>query len=142
MQAGAAVPERPDRRRAKGEAWDVGLRTGRRTQGGGAGRFAARACGTVALAAALAGLSLAPATAATGSAAAVSDGAAARAVDVPLGDRPAGFFYGSDSRQVTITGSAPYSEPVTGGAYGGHTGRTGHRGKLPDCRKIIVWRPR
>ena len=107
--------------------------------GGRAGRLAATACGTVALAAALAGLSLAPATAATGSAAAVSDGAAARAVDVPLGDRPAGFFYGSDSRQVTITGSAPYSEPVTGGAYGGYIGMTGNWANLTNCHKIVVW---
>src|SRR6202167_1266517 len=150
MQAGAAVPECPDRRRAKGGALGVGPRAGRRPQGrrgrrggggggGGAGRLAATASGTVALAAALAGLGLAPATAATGSAAAVSDGAAARAVDVPLGDRPAGFFYGSDSRQVTITGSAPYSEPVTGGAYGGYIGMTGNWANLTDCHKIIVW---
>jgi hypothetical protein len=107
--------------------------------GGRAGRLAATACGTVALAAALAGVSLTPATAATGSAAAVSDGAAARAVDVPLGDRPAGFFYGSDSRQVTITGSAPYSEPVTGGAYGGYIGMTGNWANLTNCHKIVVW---
>src|ERR1700728_1293316 len=40
MQAGAAVPERPDRRRTKGDAWDVGLRTGRRAR---AGRLAAGA---------------------------------------------------------------------------------------------------
>jgi hypothetical protein len=114
-----------------------------------AGRLAATACGTVALAAALAALGAAPATAATGSAAtgsaaagsaaAGSDGAAARAVAVPAGDRPAGFWYGSDSRQVTITGSAPYSEPVTGGAYGGYIGMTGNWANLTNCHKIVVW---
>ncbi len=119
-------------------------RAGRRARRSGAmagraGRLAATAGGAVALAAALTALSVVPATAAAGGAATRSDGAAVRAVAVPAGDRPAGFWYGTDSRQVTISGSAPYSEPVTGGAYGGYIGMTGNWANLTDCHKIVVW---
>jgi hypothetical protein len=106
---------------------------------GRAGCLAATAGGAVALAAALTALSVVPATAAAGGAATRSDGAAMQAVAAPAGDRPAGFWYGTDSRQVTISGSAPYSEPVTGGAYGGYIGMTGNWANLTDCHKIVVW---
>jgi hypothetical protein len=43
----------------------------------------------------------------------------------PLGDGPPGFWYGTDSWPVPVSGSAPYSEPSTGGAYGGYIGMTG-----------------
>jgi hypothetical protein len=43
----------------------------------------------------------------------------------PLGDGPPGFWYGTDSWPVPVTGSAPYSEPSIGGAYGGYIGMTG-----------------
>jgi len=101
--------------------------------GGPARRWAATACGAVALGAALAALAVAPATAAAGG------GSAPRSFAAPAGDKPAGFWYGSDSRQVTITGSAPYSEPVTGGAYGGYIGMTGNWANLTNCHKIVVW---
>jgi hypothetical protein len=119
-------------------------RAGRRARrwvavGGRARRLAATAGGTVALAAAVAALSVVPATAAAGSPAARSDPAAVRAVAVPAADRPAGFWYGSDSREVAISGTAPYSEPVTGGAYGGYIGMTGNWANLTNCHKIVVW---
>jgi hypothetical protein len=106
---------------------------------GRAGRLAAAAGGTVALAAAVAALSVSPATAATGSAAAGSHATGLRAVAVPAADGPGGFWYGTDSREVTITGSAPYWEPVTGGHYGGYIGMIGNWANLPDCHKIVVW---
>jgi len=55
------------------------------------------------------------------------------------GDRPAGFWYGTDSRTVTISGSAPYREPVIGGSYGGYIGMTGNWANLERCHKILVW---
>jgi hypothetical protein len=80
------------------------------------------AAGTIALAAGAAALSAIPAAAAAAA-----------------GDRPAGFWYGTDSRTVTITGSAPYKEPVIGGSYGGYIGMTGNWANLESCHKILVW---
>jgi hypothetical protein len=55
------------------------------------------------------------------------------------GDKPAGFWYGTDSRTVTVTGSAPYKMPVIGGSYGGYIGMTGNWANLAGCHKIVVW---
>ena len=33
---------------------------------------------------------------------------------------PPGFWYGTDSFPVTVSGSAPYDEPQIGGKYGGY----------------------
>src|ERR1700727_63553 len=74
------------------------------------------AAGTIALAAGAAALSALPAAAAAAH-----------------GDRPAGFWYGTDSRTVSITGSAPYKEPVIGGSYGGYIGMTGNWANLENC---------
>jgi hypothetical protein len=63
---------------------------------------------------------------------------AARAA-VLAGDSPAGFWYGTDSRTITISGSAPYREPVIGGSYGGYVGMTGNWANLTGCHKIVVW---
>jgi hypothetical protein len=65
--------------------------------------------------------------------------AAVAAVPAGAGDKPQGFWFGTDSRTVTITGSAPYSEPVIGGAYGGYIGMTGNWANLESCHKIVVW---
>jgi hypothetical protein len=78
-----------------------------------------------AAAAVLAAVSVAPAVASTASAAA--------------SDSPAGFWYGTDSRTVTITGSAPYHVPVIGGYYGGYLGMAGNWAVLAGCHKIVVW---
>ena len=40
----------------------------------------------------------------------------------PDGDGPPGFWWGTDSLPVTVPGSAPYSMPHLGGAYGGYIG--------------------
>jgi hypothetical protein len=109
------------------------------TVSGRAGGLLAVGAAAVTLTAAAAMMSAAPATASPGTAVAAGSSAAARAVERPMGDRPGGFWYGTDSRQVTISGSAPYSEPVTGGAYGGYIGMTGNWANLTDCHKIVVW---
>ena len=54
-------------------------------------------------------------------------------------DTPAGFWYGTDSRTVTISGSAPYRVPVIGGYYGGYIGMAGNWAVLTGCHKIVVW---
>ena len=83
------------------------------------GRFvAAAAAGTARITAAVTALAAAPAWA---------------------GDKPAGFWYGTDSRTVTVTGSAPYKMPVIGGSYGGYMGMTGNWANLAGCHKIVVW---
>jgi hypothetical protein len=54
-------------------------------------------------------------------------GQAASAVQrLPAGDGPPGFWWGSDSWPIPVTGSAPYSMPRLGGAYGGYIGMTGN----------------
>ena len=74
-----------------------------------------------ALALVLAGGSAAGATVTAGS------GRAVTAADLlPAGDGPAGFWWGSDSWPIPVSGSAPYSMPRLGGAYGGYIGMTGN----------------
>jgi hypothetical protein len=56
------------------------------------------------------------------------------------GDTPPGFWYGSDSSTIAIGGSAPYSEPVIGGRYGGYIGMTGNWAKWAGCgNRAVVW---
>jgi hypothetical protein len=117
-------------------AWHGSRQAGRWT-----GRLLAVAVSTAVIAVAAA-MSVAPAAAAPGHAAAAGGRAtaqeAARAA-LPDGDKPSGFWYGTDSSTVTIPGSAPYREPVIGGAYGGYIGMTGNWANLEDCHKIVVW---
>lgn len=79
-----------------------------------------------------------PAAAGAGGAVAARAAAAARARVAGV-DSPAGFWYGTDSRTITIPGPAPYREPVIGGAYGGYIGMTGNWANLAGCHKIVVW---
>ncbi|HEY6277078.1 MAG TPA: hypothetical protein VIX86_12175 [Streptosporangiaceae bacterium] len=76
---------------------------------------------------------LATATALLGS------GPAMATAGVHRADQPAGFWYGTDSRTITISGSAPYQEPVIGGPYGGYIGMAGNWAVLAGCHKIVVW---
>jgi hypothetical protein len=69
----------------------------------------------------------------------VAAASAALAAPAWAGDKPHGFWYGTDSRTVTVKGSAPYPMPVIGGAYGGYIGMTGNWANLEDCHKIVVW---
>jgi hypothetical protein len=54
-------------------------------------------------------------------------------------DGPAGFWNGTDSRTITISGSAPYREPVIGGYYGGYVGMIGNWARREGCGGIWVW---
>jgi hypothetical protein len=58
-------------------------------------------------------------------------GNASQAGAVPANDTPAGFWFGSDSFTVPVTGMGPFIEPVIGGNYGGYIGMvgTGRAGK-------------
>ncbi len=67
---------------------------------------------------------------------AAADAAAPSAV---TGDRPAGFWYGTDSWPITISGSAPYSEPRIGGAYGGYIGMAGNWARWRGCGGRLAW---
>ena len=59
---------------------------------------------------------------------------------VTAGDHPAGFWYGTDSSQITVSGSAPYKEPVLGGNYGGYIGMTGNWARWAGCGdKALVY---
>ena len=58
----------------------------------------------------------------------------------PLGGGPAGFWYGTDSWPVPVSGRAPYIEPGTGGAYGGYIGMTGSWSYWLGCRGgFLAW---
>jgi hypothetical protein len=109
--------------------------------GRSAGRLvAAVAGGAILLAGAVAALSVAPAAASPGSASASGGRAVTQAAAVPGNDAPAGFWYGTDSAEVTVKGTAPpYWEPVIGGHYGGYIGMTANWANLEDCHKIVVW---
>jgi hypothetical protein len=67
---------------------------------------------------------------------AASAGPAAAAT---AGDRPSGYWYGTDSFPVTVSGSAPYQEPVTGGAYGGYIGMIGNWARWQHCGDKLAW---
>ncbi len=78
-----------------------------------------------------------------GAAAATVTAGTSRAVTTaqarPDGDGPPGFWWGTDSATVPVPGSAPYSMPYLGGAYGGYIGMTGNWANLTNCHKIVVW---
>jgi len=58
----------------------------------------------------------------------------------PLGGGPAGFWYATDSWPVPVSGRAPYSEPGTGGSYGGYIGMTGSWSYWLGCRGgFLAW---
>ena len=79
----------------------------------------------MALAAGLA-LVLAGGASAAASVTAPAAQAASAVPRLPAGDGPPGFWWGSDSWPIPVTGSAPYSMPRLGGAYGGYIGMTGN----------------
>jgi hypothetical protein len=55
------------------------------------------------------------------------------AAAAPAGDGPPGFWWGTDSFPVSVPGSAPYSMPYLGGAYGGYIGMTGNWAYWQGC---------
>ncbi|MEO9140353.1 MAG: hypothetical protein ABI345_14965 [Jatrophihabitans sp.] len=50
-----------------------------------------------------------------------------------------GFWNGTDSSTVSISGSAPYREPAIGGSYGGYIGMAGNWARRTGCGGIVVW---
>jgi hypothetical protein len=112
------------------QAWALGTKR----------RWAARAVAltgsAVVLASAAAAMNTVPAAASPSTSAAP---AAATLAAVPAGDSPSGFWYGTDSAAIPISGSAPYREPVIGGYYGGYIGMTGNWARWMGCGKIVVW---
>jgi len=60
--------------------------------------------------------------------------AANAAGQAPAGDAPPGFWWGTDSWPVTVSGQAPYSMPRLGGAYGGYIGMAGNWAYWLGCR--------
>src|SRR6185437_12058276 len=67
----------------------------------------------------------------------LASGAAATAANAagqaPEGDAPPGFWWGSDSWPIPVSGSAPYSMHRLGGAYGGYIGMTGNAADWLGC---------
>jgi hypothetical protein len=103
------------------------------------GRLPLAAGGAVAL---LLSMAAASAPQSAGQAAHAGAAAAARTAAVLAlgsGDSPAGFWYGTDSGNIPISGSAPYHMPVIGGAYGGYIGMIGNWSHREGCGGIIVW---
>ena len=107
---------------------------------GGRRRAMARLAAAAATAALLCGAPEAAAAApGRGSAAQARAGQPAAASRVRLGDHPAGFWYGTDSSPMTVTGS-PYREPVIGGNYGGYIGMTGKWSTWLGCHvSRLAW---
>jgi hypothetical protein len=62
-----------------------------------------------------------------------SAGIASATERLPAGDAPPGFWWGTDSFNVSVPGKAPYSMPFLGGAYGGYIGMTGNWAYWQGC---------
>jgi hypothetical protein len=62
-----------------------------------------------------------------------SAGTASATERLPAGDAPPGFWWGTDSFNVSVPGTAPYSMPFLGGAYGGYIGMTGNWAYWQGC---------
>jgi hypothetical protein len=54
-------------------------------------------------------------------------------------DTAPGFQYGTDSYYPFVSGSAPHSEPVLGGRYGGYMGMVGSWERLQGCSSFLAW---
>jgi hypothetical protein len=58
----------------------------------------------------------------------------------PARHAPAGFWSGSDSWPVPVSGGAPYREPGIGGAYGGYVGMAGSWSYWLGCHgRFLAW---
>lgn len=92
---------------------------------------------TLAIAAGIAVAATAPhAAAAAQTSSAAGAGTAALA---PAGDSPTGFWYGTDSWPISISGS-PYEEPKGLGRYGGYIGMTGSWAHWYGCQGgFVAW---
>jgi hypothetical protein len=69
-------------------------------------------------------------------------GVAVRAAPAPAsspGGTQPGFWYGTDSYYPTVSASAPYSEPLVGGSYGGYMGMVGSWERWLGCSSFLAW---
>jgi hypothetical protein len=59
----------------------------------------------------------------------------------PGTDSPAGFWYGTDSWPVPISGNAPYQTVSVGGSYGGYVGMAGNWARWQGCTtgNFLAW---
>jgi hypothetical protein len=55
------------------------------------------------------------------------------------GDTPPGFWYGTDSFNMPVGGSGPFTEPVIGGNYGGYVGMVGNWARWQGCHGALAW---
>jgi hypothetical protein len=55
----------------------------------------------------------------------------------------AGFGYGTDSWQMTVTGSGPYKTPAIGSNYSGYMGMAGNWARTQGCKtgNMLAWTP-
>jgi hypothetical protein len=69
-------------------------------------------------------------------------GLAVPAVAAPRTPSP-GFGYGTDSFPVTVSGQAPYKEPVIGSSYAGYMGMAGNWARKEGCKtgNFLAWAP-
>jgi hypothetical protein len=70
-----------------------------------------------------------------------TNGPAATGSDLRAVDGPAGFWYGSDSWPIPVSGGAPYITPGTGGGYGGYVGMAGNWARWQGCGtgNFLAW---
>jgi hypothetical protein len=54
--------------------------------------------------------------------------------NAPAGAAVTGFWGGTDSNYIAISGSAPYHEPAIGGTYGGYIGMIGNWASWQRCK--------
>jgi hypothetical protein len=102
--------------------------------------FVAVASAAMLVGGATAGAAAATAAQPTGSAEQARAGQPAAAPRMPLGDHPAGYWYGTDSSPISIRGPQPYEEPVIGGNYGGYIGMTGKWSTWLGCHvSRLAW---
>jgi hypothetical protein len=112
-----------------------------RSQGHRAATAPLAAAGALALAAAVTALSAVPAAAGQAGAGQAGAGqAGAGQAGAPRSDTPSGFWNGTDSSTIAISGAAPYREPVIGGTYGGYIGMAGNWARWAGCgRRVVVF---
>jgi hypothetical protein len=112
----------------------------RRHQAGLLAGAGALACALVISLAALASGSTATAGSAGASTRTSTPGPARPAGPAPaVAAKPAGFWRGTDSTTMTVTGTAPYRVPAVGGAYGGYIGMIGNWSAWQHCGTKTVW---
>ncbi len=97
------------------------------------------ACGPATASTAAAPSKARPAAPAAHSGRAVRAARAAQSSKEPAGNSPARFWHGTDSTQMAVGGTGPYTEPVLGGSYGGYVGMAGNWAHWQPCGGKLIW---